>query len=444
MSKLNHLPRITRSRTRRLLGGIAAGAALAMVLSGCVPTGGSAEPKDLGPSPKELSGNISFWTINLKNGFADYINGLIDDFEAEHPNVTIDWVDVPGDQITSKLLAALSGKNVPDVVNVFSDGVSAVSSRLLDLTKVMSPEAIADFQPGLIEPFVVDGKQAAVPWYHSGVPVTIYRKSIMSQVPGFDISKPPATYDALLDLAEKTHDATGKYGANLIPTDSVFRYYGIPMLNEDLTKAAFNTPEAVKMLEKFKSAYSDGGIAPGATSAEGIPPQWIDSGETGFVINTPTILASIEKNSPSAYEDLELSVAPKTTDGKYLLTEIQTFVIPKETKNPYAAGAFLEFITNAKNQLDFSKLVAIYPSSTTAAKDPFFTEVSDGSRDGEARKLVADSLPDLDYAGSFGTTHDSELGKVFRQAMRDFLSGSQSASDALDALEAEWNEILAG
>lgn len=445
MSETNHRPPfISRSHGRRILSGIAVGAAAVLALSGCIPGGGSNESGDLGAKPAELSGNLSFWTINLKSGFADYINGLIDGFQAENPKVKIEWVDVPGDEIDSKFLAALSGKNVPDVVNLFSDTVPGVASRMLDLTKVMSPEAIADFQPGLRDPFKIDGSQVAVPWYHGGVPVTAYRSSIMSQVPGFDITKPPATYDELLDLAQKTHDATGKYGVNILPTDSIFQYYGIPMLNADKTEAAFNTPEAVALLEKFKAGYESGAIAPGSTSTQGIPPQWIDSGETGFVVNSPSIFLGLKDTAPEAFNDLELSVAPATADGKYLLTEIQTFVVPAGTKNPYAAGAFLEYITNAANQLAFSELVAIYPSSATAAKDPFFSDFSEQSLNTDARKLVASSLPNLVYVGSFGTKFDSELGKVFRDAMRDYMSGTESASDALTAVAEKWKGILAG
>ncbi|MDQ0615341.1 putative chitobiose transport system substrate-binding protein [Microbacterium sp. W4I4] len=430
-------------RRRRALIGVAAVAATATMLTACMPGGGTSS-EGPGEAPEKLSGDISFWTINLKSGFADYIEGLIDGFEKKNPDVTVEWVDVPGDQIDSKFLAALSGSSTPDVVNMFSDSVSGVASRLLDLTTVLSDEALADIQPGLRDPFVIDGKQAAVPWYHSGAPVTMYRKSIMAEVPSFDLADPPSTYNDLLTLANETHDKTGKFGLNLIPSNDVFQYYGIPMLNDDKSAAAFNTSEAVEMLEKWKEAYQTNGIAPGATSTQGIPPQWIDSGETAMTVNFASMLSGIETNSPDAYKDLAVSMAPRTTDGKYLLTEMQTFVIPAESKNPHAAGAFLEYITSAKNQLDFSKLVPIYPSSVEAAKDPFFTSVSGTALTDEARKLTAAALPDLTYTGSFGTKFDSELGKVFRQGIRDYLSGSQGAADALTALEKQWNEILAG
>src|SRR3954465_3192751 len=66
-------------------------------------------PKNDAANPKKSDGPITleFWTINLKKDFSDYIQGLIQSYEKAHPNVKIKWVDVPGQEVERKLLAAL-------------------------------------------------------------------------------------------------------------------------------------------------------------------------------------------------------------------------------------------------------------------------------------------------------------------------------------------------
>src|SRR5699024_8571569 len=99
--------------TRRIfLGGTAAAATLTTTacISGESPDPGS-DDADLGD---EYAGTVEWWTINLQANYADYIQGLIDEYTAEHPDVTINWVDVPGQDINTKLLAALASGEVPD------------------------------------------------------------------------------------------------------------------------------------------------------------------------------------------------------------------------------------------------------------------------------------------------------------------------------------------
>ncbi len=409
-------------------------------------TGSTGSSSDTGTStaaPEPLSGKVAFWTINLKAGFEDYINGMIKAFQTQHPGVSIEWTDVPGDQIDAKLLAAIASSDVPDAVNMWNDSISGVSGKLADLSTLLSADELSDYQPGLLNPFKIDGRQVAIPWYHGGMPVMIYQKSVLAKVSSFNPEQPPQTYDEALNLAQSIYDTTKVYGTALIPRDDIMSYYGIKMISDDKTKAAFATPEGAAVFEHFKKAYTDKGLAPGSVSNQGVPPEYIDNGKVGFAINSPAWLANVKKNAPQIYGDIDIAPAPMSTGGKYLLTEIQTLVVPSASKNPKAGAAFIQFITNAENQLAFCKLVPIFPSSIKAGEDAFFSEKTDDSLDTKAKLMIGKNLPKLEYI-QYGTTHDSELGKVFRTGAADYLTGSQSAAAALAAIADKWNTILAG
>ena len=96
----------------RLTAGVAGLVATAM-LSSCIA---GTDEGDTDQKSGEVT--VEFWTINLKKNFNDYVQGMIDDFEGDHQDIKIKWVDVPGEDIESKLLAAIASKDVPDAVNI--------------------------------------------------------------------------------------------------------------------------------------------------------------------------------------------------------------------------------------------------------------------------------------------------------------------------------------
>src|SRR5699024_8600429 len=61
---------------------------------------------------------LEFWTMQLEPTFTEYLEDLIDAYDEENPNVTIDWLDVPADDLEQKVLSDVSAGNAPDVVNL--------------------------------------------------------------------------------------------------------------------------------------------------------------------------------------------------------------------------------------------------------------------------------------------------------------------------------------
>ncbi|NBC29956.1 MAG: extracellular solute-binding protein, partial [Spirochaetes bacterium] len=61
---------------------------------------------------------LTFWTMSLSPAFDEYINGVIEDFESQNSNVTVEWVDVPWGDMETKILTAAASDSMPDVVNL--------------------------------------------------------------------------------------------------------------------------------------------------------------------------------------------------------------------------------------------------------------------------------------------------------------------------------------
>lgn len=430
--------RLTR---RTFLGGTAAAATL--TTTACISGSSESESseEDLG---EEYAGTVEWWTINLQANYADYIEGLIAAYTSEHPDVTINWVDVPGQDINTKLLAALASGEVPDAVNYTSDTVGRFSNAMSDLNELFTADDLGAYQESLVQPLTTpDGKLVGVPWYNGGAELGMYRKSALEDA-GFDPEHPPATWDEALELAEKYQEETGEYGGNLMAYSDTVQSEGIALLNEDRTAAAFNTPECLEVLEKFKVSFDSGAIAPGVLGKD--PRNYAQSLVNEQIAFNPSRVSSqllnVENNAPDVYEDLAVAPAVTGPPGVQYLQTQQIFGIPQESTSKAAAAAWLKFVTNAENLLEFCKLVPIFPSTPASLEDPYFTEIDTSNPAGQGRKILVDTFPDLEDGG-LQSHNDVVLREIFDEEVRAYMSGNKSAEDALTAAEEQWNAELA-
>ncbi len=435
-----------RGTTRRgaLRTAVAAMAAAALLLlSGCVGDSSSAD-ESAGAVGDKYSGEIEWWTINLRKNYAAYIDGMITEYQGQHPDVKINWVDVPGQEITTKLLAAITAGKVPDAVNFTGSTVGLFGNSMADLNDLFSEQEIAAYAPSLVTPLRQEsGKLAAVPFYNGGTKLGIYRLSALKRV-GFDPKKPPSTWDEALALAQKVADSGGGYGMNAMAYTLTMQSEGIALISPDRKTAAFNTPEAVAVLEKFKRHLDSKAIAPGVLGKDNrIYPQNLTNKQIAFdPAITSSELVGIEKNAPDVYADLAVVPAVTGATGKQFMPDQQVFGVPAASDNKAAAAEWIKFVTSSKNQLAFCKLVPVFPGAAETAQDPFFTNVAGDTANDQGRRVLAQEFPKATDA-SFGSTNDEALREMFDEQVRAYMMGSKTASAALTDAEKQWNDELA-
>ncbi len=432
----------TATMKRRSVMTMLAGAAVAPALAACVREGGQpkTDPETAATGP--IEGTVEFWTINLRKNYQDYFETLIADFEAAHDGVTVEWVDVPGADMTAKYLSAIASNKVPDVVNVDSKNLGQLNGTLADLDSLWSAEELTAFQPGLVEGLKVAGKLKGIPWYNSGTRIMAWRKSTMDQI-DFSADQAPTNWQDALELAQRVHDETGVYGTSIDPGSIQLLAMGVEFVNDDLTEAIFNTDEAAGYVKLFQDAYAGGGIAPGASAPDGKEPQTIDNGQIAFKSVGPGTFTGLSKNAPEAYEDLIVTEAPKTVDGKNQMTGQMCFSIPAQSKNKAAAKAFLDHVASAEAQLEFCKLVAIFPSTVATLEDPLFSDNPGETPIDRARQIVVDGFADtVDTTIPLPAGIPNQLRTDFTLAMKEVMRSGDDAKATLDAQQKIWQDAL--
>lgn len=448
-------------RSRR--GPLAALVALTVVLAACGTAGEVEEPdtepdteeetdepdeevdEEVDEDPAALSGEITFSTLQLSPDFDDYIEGVIESFESQHPDTTINWVDVPFEGAQERLLADASAGTLADVINLNPDlsFPLAVEGQFIDLDAAAA-EVRGDYVEGAWDSFRYPGIDGAFgyPWYLS-TEVTMYNAALLEEA-GLDPDAAPETFEELFETARVVADNTDARGMhpaleNRFVIDLV--KLGVEITDEDATEATFNTPEAVELVEELRALYEDGAISPDSVT-EGHR-QEIEAYQAGNIALFPTgpnFLNIIEENAPDIAADTR--VAPQIT-GPAGVTgmSVMGLLVPESTENPDLAHAFAQYMTNGENQLAFAEEVLIFPSIVDALEDPMFTDPDEDDADfAEALSVAAAQLPDA--ANLRPVVVDEEFNNAVISNVQSAILGDVTAEEALEAATEEVNAIL--
>lgn len=433
---------LTTRRTLLATGMGLSGAALA----GCVGAGGGGDSGTgggAGEADGNLEGTVKFWTINLRKNFQEYFDTLIADFEEQHPGVTVEWVDVPGNEMQTKYLAALTTGDVPDAVNVDSKNLGQLATTFADIEGLFSEEELETYQSGLVDGLRVQDTLYAIPWYNSGSLVGVWRKSTMDEV-GFDPASPPVSWEEVLDLADEVHTATDVYGTNTDPSLRRLQAMGVEFVTEDLTEATFATEETAELVRRFQESYAGGGIAPGASALDAQEPQTIDNGQIAFQADMhPGEITTLQNDAPDAYADIYVTASPRDQNGNDQMTGQHAMAVPAQSENPAAGAAFVKFVTSAEAQLAFCELVPIFPSAKETLDAPLFTEEAGDDPAEQARRIVVESFPNaVDTTVQLPPGIPDQIRQDFIMAMKETMRTGTDPAPVLEEQRAAWQEHL--
>lgn len=411
---------------------------LSSILLLCIFALSSCDNKNTDSSKKTLE----FWTIQLKPVFTDYINGLITNYQKNHPTIAIKWVDIPASEIEKKLLAAIAGNVAPDVVNLNTDFLSKLAGfkALASIDKLTTQRS--QYFENIWQTGVIKGESYALPWYLS-TGVTIYNKELFKAA-GLDENAPPKTYEELYTMAKTLKEKTDKYMmmpgfADRDKMLATFVQQGTKVLSKE-GKIAFQSAETRQAIQFWKRMI-DEKLIPKESMTEGHR-QAIDrfqSGDLGLLATGPQFLKIIQENSPQLYP--KLGVGEQISGKSGLIgVAIMNLAFPKSSKHLKEAVQFGEYITNGENQLEFCKIVPILPSINKAAQDKYFKLPENPTLKDRARTLSAQQLI---RATRLVPAMDKSAQKLqnFNDAIYLAIMGNKSPEEALKKAMNSWEAL---
>lgn len=401
------------------------------------------------------SQEIEFWTMQLQPKFTPYFTEINRNFEANHPEQKIRWVDVPWNAMQSKVLTAVSAKDAPDVINLNPDFASQLASRQawLNLEQKITPETQAQYLPKIWAANQIEICPAenqcqtstfGIPWYLTTT-ITIYNQKILESA---GINQPPASYEDLTTLAKQVKEKTGKYAVfvTLVPNDSSevlesLVQMGVKLVGEN-GKAAFNTPEGIKAFRYWVDLYQQDLLPPEIMTQghrHGI--ELYQAGELAILNMGAEFLPTIANNAPTIYA--ESGVAPQITGttGKKNVA-VMNLVIPRDTDKPTQAVDYALFVTNAENQLQFAQQANVLPSHNQAIAKYLQNLAQEGNSDliAQAKKISAMQLEDGEVLIP-PLKNINQLKKIIYENLQGAMLKEKTVKQAVEDASRQWDNL---
>lgn len=449
-------------RSANLVVGAITGAALVASMSACGIVGsgdsasgaGGCEAPSANTNDKPLSGkvdgNITFQTQGLKKDFKPFFTKTIKKFEKAHPGVKVKWTDVSGGaNFDTQMLTDAQGCNLPDVLNVASTTIEALTNAgtLLNLDK-KAPGVGSKFVPKMWKSIELDDTHGhtALPWYWAPF-ITTYNKKLFKKA-GLDPNKPPATVkEYYADAIKIAKNTDGKVKAIWGNTEwsyvDQWHGMGVKAMNADHTKFTFaDDPNARAWLSGLLKAYKAGAIPKDSVTGDPDPSQAFTEGNLAFGSPNPSFIRNVKLNAPNIYPHTGVSKG-LVNPGTPSMMSAQFLAVPKTSKNATTAVAFAKFLTSSENELAWCKdpNVVIFPTVTKALKNKFFTHPGGNGAFAKARRIAAkEALNSEAYYPLFymnGSIDTAVVGQ-FQLA----LQGKKSAKQALADAQRKANKLL--
>lgn len=388
-----------------------------MVLTAC-------GPKDTGPV------TITFW--EQEGDEVDvFIDGLIADFQAANPNITVERTHYENEALRDQFQTASLANSAPDVVRVPNDFAGPFSELQIvaPVGDLFDQKFLDQFFPGALDPAKVGGTLWGVPDNYGNHLMLIYNKDL--------IAEPPATFEDLIAKAkELTKDDIQGFAYNLNEPFWGAGFYGAfggwPLDASD--KPQFNN-DAFKNYLTFVSQLKTDGVVP-AECDYNCADTLMKDGKAAMIINGDWSLGDYTK----ALGD-KMGVAPvpsingkpytEMTAGKYFM--VSTAAAADEAKKD-AVVKFIAFMTSKDIQKKWLDEFKRLPSNKEIAQDPSIASdpILAGSMAALANGKGQPAAPEMRCAWD-----------AWRPNLEGVMAGTLAPADAAAAAQTSADECVA-
>ncbi len=367
--------------------------------------------------------------------FAQYINGVIKDFENENPDIKIKWVDVPFSEGEKRTLASVLSDNPPDLVNLNPD-FSATLAHKGALWEIQKNKLI-QFNEEILKSLESDGKMFSIPWYATSA-ITIYNKDLLPIV--------PKTYEQMVNIAPDIR----KKGAyitlpNITENDTMLKI--LNKYNCSLSKSStphptplpsgegdFSTEQCTKIFALFKNLYSKD-LIPKETVTMTLQEalEKYMSENIALIGAGANFLNMIRENAPQTYAKTDVAEQIKGDLGQNDFS-LMNFVIPLRAKHKEQALKFALFLTNDKNQLELAKLTNVLAVNKQTLNNDFYKKYDKNDLMAKARVISAGQLNKLQPV--FRTQkNQKEINNLVNNAVQNILLNKGETEKILTELD---------
>jgi multiple sugar transport system substrate-binding protein len=288
-------------------------------------------------------------------------DALVADFEKKNPNIKVENLSLPYNQVFNQLLILNTGGNPPDCAQLHGSWVSALQNAgaLENLYPYVSQKELDDFYPSVLQSCVYGDELSILPWAPS--PVALYYNKTLLKKAGYDA--PPKTMTELFKMARgiadlKTDEKGNRiYGIGIQSKKMVSSgFYFLPYiwnyggnLVDKNGEVAINSDATVKALTMIGKLFKEG-VTPSGLEIKDMR-NLFAQGDLGFHIDGdfgyPVFLKLSPKGNDFA-DEIGIAQVPSdygNTTSFFIEHDLGVF---KKSTNKEAATKFITYLSSAE------------------------------------------------------------------------------------------------
>ncbi len=368
---------------------------------------------------------ITFYSYNLASAGigADGTKQLISEFEALHPNITVDGIGSPSTEIMSRTQADLAAGNPPDVAQLIFNDLDFIvnnfnATPMEDIVPADEWAAhIEGFHPRGLALGQLNDKTYGMAYTFS-TPV-LYINTTLFEEAGIDPATVPTTWDEAEALALQIVKNTGKNGLSIYSPSWIAQALvmsdGGRMLSEDRKTLMFGDAEGQDAMARLQEMVNSGAHIP-----QGVEPvQAFLSGQLGMMLNTTALLNYVQGTFAQSGQVLNIGKMPAYGDKPTVPINSGSalFILSHDPVKQRAAWDFIKFVTSERGYTIITSKIGYLPLRPAIVNDPQYL--------GDWIKANPLFLPNLEQLDSL-TPWVSFPGQNYRQ-IEQIITDAQNA-----------------
>ncbi|MBB3331458.1 sn-glycerol 3-phosphate transport system substrate-binding protein [Halomonas campaniensis] len=212
-----------------------------------------------------------YYPIAVGGALTEVIDGLVDQFEAEHPDISVDAIYAGNyDDTRVRAMSAIEAGDAPQLSVLFSIDLYELLEQdaIIAFDEVVETdeerEWLDSFYPGLMENGQLDGMTYGIPFQRSTI--VLYWNKDAFEAAGLDPETPPETWEDMARMAAAVRDASGGDQWGVMVPSTGYPYWmfqafafqnGHRLMSEDGTEVYFDDPAAIEALEYWVSLATE-------------------------------------------------------------------------------------------------------------------------------------------------------------------------------------------
>jgi multiple sugar transport system substrate-binding protein len=426
-------------------------ASMLFATAGCGPkdpgTSSSAsgtKSTDAGAAGANANKLVIWDKAEFNKDYNDMVKARVDQFGKDN-NVPVEYVVIPPNDLKAKLLAAIEGKNPPDLVvtDDFSAKQFAGMDQLVDVSDIS----------GKIEFTDAAKKMSMVKKGNFFIPQAFLAPGMYVRKDKWEAkgAKIPDTWQEVKDTAKLVNDPKGGFFALGFPMGAsgggdaegmlrcmILGYGGAPVDKDN--KITINSKETLEALKMAASFYKESLTPPAAVT-------WDDAGNNnaylagtaGLIMNSGSVMTAMKKDKPDLMANTVVVPFPAGPKGRFIPGGGNVFAIFKNGKNTEAAKKFVAaFYDKTFYQSLIEKMSGMWQPTVKGFEDTEFWKKPENKGWLESSKNI---IPNTYPAESDELANKAFSEQLIVKAVQKIVVNNVDPQKALDELEAEFKRV---